>query len=53
MRWLLLSSVVVIVVGLGLCWRWVRRRPTNRGSVSPAWLNENTYERRGDGARWK
>jgi len=53
MRIVLVASVVVIVVGLGLFWRLVRRRPTNRGSVSPAWLNENTYERRGDGARWK
>jgi len=47
---LVAAALTAVAIWIGRVWR--RRHEANdHSSVSPKWLNENVYDRRGDGAR--
>ena len=49
--------VVAVVTGiaLGVLVRWLTRSQSKDygSAVSPQWLNENSYKKRGDERQWK
>jgi hypothetical protein len=48
-----LAAFLLLVALAARRWHRVRRQRSIDAEVSPAWLNEHVYERKGDDAQWQ